>query len=82
PLRLAADLYLFVRSFFFGVGPAFTRALFDGYGGLGRMRASRRAAQSSRKVSLAELLRMIDWSPAKVMRRAPSLRAIAPDGTP
>lgn len=81
PLRLAADLYLLVRSFFFGVGPAFVRALLDGYGGLGRMAAGRRAVQSARKAGLCELLRIIDWSPRKVMRRAPSLRSIAPDGT-
>lgn len=76
PLRLAADLYLLLRSFTVGIGPAYWRALVDGYGGLSKFRQSRRALQKGRRISWRALAGMLTWSPVKVSRRAVSLRAI------
>ncbi len=76
PLRLAADLYLLPRAFMFGVGPAYVRALKDGYGRLHELAARRRAIQAARRASIGDIARAIVWSPRKVLRRAPSLRPI------
>lgn len=76
PLRLIADLYLLTRAFAVGLGPVYARALRDGYGRLREFKASRRAVQKARRVSLGTLARVIAWSPLKVTRRSPSLRPI------
>jgi GT2 family glycosyltransferase len=76
PLRHFADLYLLARAFMVGTGPAYVRALKDGYGRLHEIAARRKAVQGERRVALGELARMIDWLPFTVFRRAPSLRPI------
>lgn len=78
PIRLAADLYLLARAYMTGMGPAYARALKDGYGGLGAISASRKSLQAGRRASITDIARAIAWSPGKVSRRAPSLRRIVP----
>jgi len=76
PARLLTDLYLCFRAFTIGSGPAYLRALRDGYFGLGRFWPDRRRLQRERKASLASIAAALTWSPRKVSRREAALRII------
>lgn len=56
-----------------------TRALFrgvrDGVAGLGEVWPARRAVQRARRASSAQIARAMTWSPLKLARRAPDIRA-------
>ena len=76
PVQIAANLYLLARSYTVGIGPAYLRAMKDGYGRLGEIFAVRRGLQATRRASLRNLAGALTWSPLKVSRRAPSLRPV------
>jgi len=75
PFHLAVNLYLLIRAYGVNIGPAYARALRDGYGGLGAIWAARRA-EPARRASLVALIRALTWSPMKVSRRAPDLKPL------
>ncbi len=77
PLRLLADAYLCLRAWSVGTGRAYTRGVWDGYGGLAAFAADRRRLQNSRRAGVGALARAITWSPMKVSRREASLRPIS-----
>lgn len=76
PLQILTNLYLLARSFSMGVGPAFWRAVRDGYAAFPALAARRSDIQRARRVRLADLARALTWSPLKVSRREANLRAI------
>jgi len=76
PVQIAASLVLLTKHFFMGVGPAYLRALIDGYRGHSSLNAQRRAILSERKLSLCGLAKIMTWSPVKFARREASLRPI------
>jgi len=69
PLRLAADITLFVKALAGGYGGAYMRALRDGYGGLGQFKAERNSAKG-------DSAGMFVWSPIKVLRRQGRIKPI------
>lgn len=73
PLQLLANAYLLARSWTIGLGPAYWRALKDGYGGLKTLRNERNRLQRERKASVGALARVIAWSPTKVSTRSAKL---------
>ncbi|MFQ5563997.1 MAG: glycosyltransferase family 2 protein [Parvularculaceae bacterium] len=79
PVQFAVNCYLLARSWGAGIGPAYWRALKDGYGGLGALRNKRRALQQDRRVRISDLMKSLAWSPIKIVRREAVLRPIAND---
>ena len=77
PFRLLADLYFCGRAVVVGTGPAYFRAVIDGYRGLPGFAADRRRLQRSRKASLSAIARALVWSPVTVFRRKAALRPLA-----
>ncbi len=77
PFRLLADLYFCGRAIVVGTGPAYIRAVIDGYRGLPAFTADRRRLQEARKANLGAIARALVWSPVTVFRRKAVLRPIA-----
>ena len=69
PLHLLANIYLLIRSPKAGITKPYVKALLDGYRGIFKFRADRRAIQKYRKVSYKSLGRAIEWSPLKISKR-------------
>jgi len=69
PLHLLANLYLLIRSPKAGITEPYLKALWDGYRGLSKFTADRRALQSHRQLSYKSLARAIEWSPIKISKR-------------
>lgn len=78
PFQLAANGYLLLRSFSVGIGRPYWRAMVDGYGGLPKVFAVRSRVQAGRKARLADIARVLAWSPLKVSRREARLLPIQP----
>ena len=77
PLQFAVSLYFLARHGLIGLGPAYGRALVDGYRGHAGLGAQRRAIQAGRKISLLALVKFFTWSPIALARRDSGLRPIA-----
>ncbi|NWG92559.1 MAG: glycosyltransferase family 2 protein [Parvularculaceae bacterium] len=76
PLRLLTDLALVFRAVAGGyVGP-YIKALADGYAAPRGVKDARREIQKARRASVGEIAAAIQWSPAKLARRAPDIRPI------
>ncbi len=78
PVQLVVSFYYLSRSWTVGIGPAYWRALKDGYGGLYALRRKRREIQAKRKASLFSMMRAFTWSPLKILRRQAALQPIKP----
>ena len=76
PLRLAFDAYLFARSFSIGAGDAYRRAMIDGYSGLARFAADRRALQKGRRMRNRDFAEAAAWSPFALTGRRIRLRPL------
>jgi N-acetylglucosaminyl-diphospho-decaprenol L-rhamnosyltransferase len=73
---IAATLVRAVRH---GRATAVARGLIDALRGLPAVWAARRAIQSRRRASVAEIAAALVWSPAKMHQRAIVLRALQPE---
>ncbi|WP_375208045.1 glycosyltransferase family 2 protein [Hyphococcus sp.] len=76
PLRLTADLALFLKAAAAGKGGAYLRAMHAGYGGLGAFREDRRKIAALRRKSGAAIAAALCWSPLKLLRREADLRPL------
>jgi GT2 family glycosyltransferase len=76
PIRLLFDAYLLVRALMIGTGPAYARAIRDGYSSLHRFSADRKRILQGRRLKLDEFLRSVAWSPMSILRRRIDLKAV------
>ncbi len=76
PLRVIADMALFVKAAAAGEAGAYMRAMRDGYGGLGAFREDRRTIAALRQKSGAAIAAALCWSPVKFLRREADLRPL------
>ncbi|MBI1392445.1 MAG: glycosyltransferase [Alphaproteobacteria bacterium] len=76
PLRWAAHLALFVKAALAGAGPAYLRAIRDGFLGVGAYRTARRELQAGRRAPLGELARAMAWNPVALLDRRAQLRKL------
>lgn len=76
PLCVALNLMLLLTSTIESNGGAYLRAMRDGYCGLPKLAAERRARQSARTASAVEIANLLTWSPMKLFKRAADVRAI------
>ncbi|MEL6112631.1 MAG: glycosyltransferase family 2 protein [Pseudomonadota bacterium] len=79
PFHLAINSYLLIRAYGVGIGPAYARALRDGFGGLSAIMAARRD-MPPRRAPLLSIIRALSWSPLKVSRRAVDLKPLPGTG--
>lgn len=76
PVHVAVNLCFLLWFLLRGVGPAYARALIDGYRGHFELKTQRRAVQAARKISSRELMQWFVWSPVKFIRREGRLRPV------
>lgn len=76
PLRLLADMALFIKAAAAGEAAAYLKAMRDGYGGLGAFREDRRKIAALRRESGAAIAAALCWSPWKLLRREADLRPL------
>lgn len=69
PLHLALNIYLLIRSPFHGLTRPFLRGMMHGYFRLPKFYKDRKNTQSSRRVSVREILKAITWAPKKLSTR-------------
>ncbi len=69
PLHILANIYLLLRAPFAKITRPYLKAIIHGYMGLGRFTADRRTIMANRKVSYAQLIKAMTWSPFKLSAR-------------
>jgi len=76
PIHLAVDLLMLARAAAGGAGAAYWRGLRDGIAAMRTVRMAGAEARKEKKISNKEIIRLLTWSPVKLMRRAADIRPI------
>lgn len=79
PFHLALNLLLLVWAIKRGHARAVLRGLREGLSGLPAVMTERRKVQSSRKANVSEILRILSWSPLRMLRRNHDVRPLSAD---